>query len=547
MRTRLLPVLSLLVLFAAACSPEATTAPSQPALSAAKGGGKPPCPGLPNPTTAIQLAPNAVTVLAGATGTLTATNQAGLQIPPCALTWSSSAPRVATVNADAVVTALVKGGPITITARTGGKKSLGASVALTVVSALPAVSTLTGLPTGVLVVVGEQVQFTVEARDGLGVVLWGYPVTWTSYNLLVAIISPNGLVTALAGGTADVEASAGGVSEPAKVSVNPGWDVNVLCRNEWGWAVFGDCNQGNHPTGSQIQVSFRVVDANNQDIPGATMTFEVDPVCGSSCDNPGSVSPAQLSSPDANNQFVVLWTLGPNPGYNRLAASSGDYGVGIWATGIAVVPPPPDILSGLRAYFPFTGNAQDASGNNQHGTVGGGTTLAPDRFGNPDAAYGFSDPGYIDIGQLDLTGAFTLSAWIRPDIQTVGAVISKFAWANVQGYELLYAGQQAQHCMRLHTSGLRGTLGFDCGIPLELGRWYHVVGTYDGTSWGRLYLDGVLVAELSGLLPDLPEGPHTLIGRSAWGAQTFLGLIDEVRIYERALTAEQIAYLATVP
>jgi hypothetical protein len=214
---------------------------------------------------------------------------------------------------------------------------------------------------------------------------------------------------------------------------------------------------------------------------------------------------------------------------------------------ITVVPPAPDILSGLRAYFPFTGNALDASGNNQHGAVGSGAYLAPDRFGNPDAAYGFSDPGFIDIGQLDLTGAFTLSAWIRPDIQTVGAVISKFAWANVQGYELLYAGQQAQHCMRLHTSGLRGTGGFDCGVPLEVGRWYHVVGTYDGTSWGRLYLDGVVVAEFSGLLPDLPGGPHTFIGRSAWGAQTFLGLIDEVRIYERALTAEQVAYLATVP
>ncbi len=208
---------------------------------------------------------------------------------------------------------------------------------------------------------------------------------------------------------------------------------------------------------------------------------------------------------------------------------------------------PPDITSGLRAYYPFSGNAQDASGNGEHGIPASGAVLSADRFGNPASAYSFSgNLGFINIGQVHLTSAFTLSAWIRPDQQLVGGVISKFATGGGQGYELLYAGEQQQHCMRLHTSGLRGTVGFDCGVALALGRWYHVTGTYDGSSVGRLYLDGELAGEFSGLLPDLAGGPATLIGRSAWGAQTFPGAIDEVRIYDRALTPEQVAYLRSV-
>lgn len=256
----------------------------------------------------------------------------------------------------------------------------------------------------------------------------------------------------------------------------------------------------------------------------------------------------------------LAWTSG-NPGVASVDAQGNVTGTSVGSASIravtrkgkrlsaeatVTVKPPGDVTTALLAHYAMDGDAKDASGNLRHGTMGAGVTAASDRHGTPSSALAFDGGGgLVDIGQLDLTGAFTIAAWIRPDFQSVGAIVSRFS--GPQGYELLYAGQQLDNCMRLHTSGLRGTIGFDCTTSLPLGTWVHVVGTYDGTSVGRIYLNGVLAAQGSGLLPDLSGGPNTLIGRSAWGAQTFQGVIDEVRIYSRALSSQDISYLATIP
>src|SRR5260370_6049481 len=72
--------------------------------------------------------------------------------------------------------------------------------------------------------------------------------------------------------------------------------------------------------------------------------------------------------------------------------------------------------NGLVAYYPFNGNANDASGNGNQGTVSC-ATLATDRFGNANSAYYFagdgSDISVSDSSTLDITNALTLSAWIK--------------------------------------------------------------------------------------------------------------------------------------
>ena len=57
---------------------------------------------------------------------------------------------------------------------------------------------------------------------------------------------------------------------------------------------------------------------------------------------------------------------------------------------------PPDINRGLVAYYPFNGNANDESGNGNHGVLNGGVRLSADRFGNPCNAYNFNS-GYIEV------------------------------------------------------------------------------------------------------------------------------------------------------
>jgi hypothetical protein len=74
------------------------------------------------------------------------------------------------------------------------------------------------------------------------------------------------------------------------------------------------------------------------------------------------------------------------------------------------------LSDGLVAYYPFNGNANDASGNGNNGIVVG-ATLTADRFGNPNSAYSFNGTSdYIRVpnsSSLQLTNDFTLTAWIN--------------------------------------------------------------------------------------------------------------------------------------
>ena len=75
-----------------------------------------------------------------------------------------------------------------------------------------------------------------------------------------------------------------------------------------------------------------------------------------------------------------------------------------------------DLNEGLVAYYPFNGNANDESGNGNHGSVHG-ATLTVDRCGMPDRAYRFNGSDYIDLGNgtVNVAGDLTLSLWVKVD------------------------------------------------------------------------------------------------------------------------------------
>ncbi|MFB9421176.1 LamG domain-containing protein, partial [Nonomuraea rubra] len=88
----------------------------------------------------------------------------------------------------------------------------------------------------------------------------------------------------------------------------------------------------------------------------------------------------------------------------------------------------------------------------------------------------------------------------------------------------------------IHTTGEVGT-GGTASLPLNT--WSHLAATYDGTTL-RLYVNGVLTSERTAGGPIRTDnGVLRIGGNSLWG-EYFNGLIDEVRIYNRALNAVQI-------
>jgi hypothetical protein len=144
---------------------------------------------------------------------------------------------------------------------------------------------------------------------------------------------------------------------------------------------------------------------------------------------------------------------------------------------------------------------------------------------------------------LSPSSAITASAWFRR-IGTSGtqAQILASRWGLANSYALYYRDDTDQ--MALSVAGLSGSPVL-ATASIEDAQWHHAVGTYDGSNL-RLYLDGVLIGSplpATGSITD--NGEPLQIGYEAdgFGASPFNGDIDEVRIYNRALSATEIAKL----
>ncbi len=227
-------------------------------------------------------------------------------------------------------------------------------------------------------------------------------------------------------------------------------------------------------------------------------------------------------------------------GTATIVATSGTH---IGRTTVVVTPPLP------IAYYDFNGDALDKSGNGRHGTVFNATLVA-DRLGAASRAFRFNGTSgsYISIGQLQLTGAFTLSAWYRPDAAAGGAAIisnlaGNFDQPPATGYELLLLGDAQGRVPRVHTR--LNSSATATGAPWTLGQWRYVTATYE-SGRARLYVDGVLVGSNNFMTP--PEtSPHaTVIGRSGYATSNFAnGAVDDVSVFTRALTAAEVEALYT--
>lgn len=226
----------------------------------------------------------------------------------------------------------------------------------------------------------------------------------------------------------------------------------------------------------------------------------------------------------------------------------------------------PIISNGLIGAWDFSGNANDSSGNNNHGTVYN-ATLTTDRFGNNNSAYSFNGSNsFIEIGhpiptELKPTNAFTISAWVNASGYSnahggvVGGIVAS-QWDPTQsGYSMQIDYRNSAHGGTLGgvhfqvgdgyywTTGGEGTT--NTAIPLN--DWTHVVAVADTNSQYKVYLDGLLVADWTAQA-DLGYSnlEHLLIGKNFHGHgdnRHFDGSIDDVAIYDRALSATEVGSL----
>ena len=173
--------------------------------------------------------------------------------------------------------------------------------------------------------------------------------------------------------------------------------------------------------------------------------------------------------------------------------------------------------------------------------------------GRIGSAASFDGQRYIDAGMppnLGYEDEFTLSAWIYPN--TDNGVIFSRANEGDQG-EVgwgLYI-EDGKIRLNLSTRVLDDGVAAETTQTIQLERWQHIAATYDGSKTPegmRLYIDGI-EQELEGLLDlvgnRLPQRYPLRIGASGSTKPNFRGRIDDVRIYDRDLTPEEVAVLST--
>jgi hypothetical protein len=143
-----------------------------------------------------------------------------------------------------------------------------------------------------------------------------------------------------------------------------------------------------------------------------------------------------------------------------------------------------------------------------------------------------------------------VSAWARLDQLGDWHTIVAQEGTAMSPFRLMYRTSPGGWCLTLRlTDQAGGSLRSACGPTPDVGRWTHLVGTYDAnTDVARLYVDGVLVNAVD-VPADLWQAPGDfLIGRTldVGGVGTgdhFPGDIAQVRAYQRVLSPAEIAYL----
>ena len=209
-----------------------------------------------------------------------------------------------------------------------------------------------------------------------------------------------------------------------------------------------------------------------------------------------------------------------------------------------------DLSSGLVAYYPFNGNANDESGNGHNGTIYG-ATLTADRMGNPNSAFYFNGTpsDCINVGPISISLPVTVTLWFNSTTRN-DRWNTLFGWnnPNLPGFNGIQIAANGDGKIRARIGSYFSEDMISTSIVDGDGTWHSVIINRNLNNEKKLYIDGIL--ELSATDTDSIGGPTNImyIGRSfaeGW-TNRFLGIIDDVRVYNRVLSGaeiQEVAYL----
>jgi hypothetical protein len=203
---------------------------------------------------------------------------------------------------------------------------------------------------------------------------------------------------------------------------------------------------------------------------------------------------------------------------------------------------------GLVRYWSFdddqngTGNPVIAKIGGLNGTKGSEVTVMTGKFGNALQFQGSNNNNSkVDFGSNsrgNLDGIFSVSMWVKRTggYSGYGRVISNKSGTNNTGYEMYFGTSATNFYIRGNTQ-MRSGRATNSWSP---GSWVHLVTTFNAQSasasqrW-KMYSNGAFIVQND--IPKVSDGTANLtFGRSAAGGNRFVGLLDDVRMYDRELS-----------
>jgi hypothetical protein len=220
----------------------------------------------------------------------------------------------------------------------------------------------------------------------------------------------------------------------------------------------------------------------------------------------------------------------------------------------------------LFCYFPFSGNSNDKSGNNQNGAVHGGVSLVSDRFGNAKNAVELNGKsGYLTVSSpRHLFTNLTVSFWINPNNQFLisntllldkylersnrnGTCLWYVKYLENNIYEFVFLISPESSRRRLHEISSKAV-----SVELSANVWSHVAFVVNRNSincYKNGQLNNSFVVDLSSESPLEFSNLPLIIGTSArvlnelTNVSYFSGSLDDIFIYDRALSSNEISQL----
>ncbi len=207
----------------------------------------------------------------------------------------------------------------------------------------------------------------------------------------------------------------------------------------------------------------------------------------------------------------------------------------------------------LMAQWALDGDAKDSSGNGNDGTITGPVVWVPGQKGQALQSTGnYGTATWVDCGtgkSLNVTDAVTITAWVRLANTGSDRKIAGNQDNVGGGYKMgVYSSNKVEMEIRNAKNQTNSNRNAAGGTVLQSGVWYHVAGVYSAqTGFFRTYVNGNLDREQATTYILAPSTVSFKLGRETYGTggTYWYGALDDIRVYNKALSQDEILWLAS--